>query len=346
MSLLTAPIPPRPSEFRYDGAPPGVATDFTALHNGGSIPWYLTRPIIVPRLAIAHTNAASREGSLQSQINWANANPYGNTHPHYALNAPQPTKLVPTNRRAIANSTVDSYEGGHGDVSYFSIAIETADIGSIEAKNRGIKWPQDCGPFLYDHAELLARILAYESLIPGSGIVLEVPSVWYGRGVAAHTYPFPYPYYTTKIGKTCPGSTKVSQLFNEVLPRAKQIRAAWSGEEEMYNPINPTWRFDTRTFGERRKLRAGETLTIPRAAGVPTGVRAIHANLTFVQGEGSGYITAWPSGSRPNSSVLNTNGIIPSGANAVNIQVAADGTFKVFSSSVCHLIVDVLGYYS
>ena len=217
MSLLDEPIPPRPAEFSPYGAPPGVTVDLDAFHafDAAGRPlraaWWRTRQIIAPRLLLVHTNGARGEGSLASQRNWANADP-SNTHPHYCVNAPQPTKFVPSNRKAIGNYKVADW----------SIVVETADAG----------WPTpgDAGGFLYDHAEIVARIIAYESIVAdllGSAMPIEYPDRWDGAGVASHTEPFGYPYWTNVSGKACPGRTKKRQVRDEIMPRARQIRAAW-----------------------------------------------------------------------------------------------------------------------
>ncbi|MGI9645371.1 MAG: LysM peptidoglycan-binding domain-containing protein [Ilumatobacteraceae bacterium] len=228
MSLVGAPIPAKPPAFTPDGAPPGVGVDLTALDGKGGAPWYKGRPKIKPRLTIVHTNGASVEAKVQSQINHGNRGP-GNTKPHYAINQPTPLKLVPTDRRAIANSTGADLEKATGekDCSFWSIAIETADMGGKAAKARGINWPIDCGPFLHDHAELVARIIAYEAIV--WNIPLEYPDRWNGSGVATHTDPFAFPHYTIVQGKPCPGDTKKAQVRGEVLDRAREIHAAWTG---------------------------------------------------------------------------------------------------------------------
>ncbi len=213
MSLLDLPIPPRPTAFTPDGAPPGVAVNLTAFKafvNGETVnaEWWRTRTKITPRLLLIHTNGASKEGGLASQSNWANAAP-GNTHPHYSVNAPQPTKFVPTDREGIGNYRVSDW----------SIVVETADAG----------WPTpgNAGGFLYDHAEIVARICAYESIV--WGFPLDYPDAWDGTGTACHTEPFGYPYWTNSVGKPCPGVEKKRQVRDEILPRARQIRNAWVG---------------------------------------------------------------------------------------------------------------------
>lgn len=225
MTLLDLPIPPKPDKFTPYGAPPGVAVDFDAY----GAEWVGSRPTIVPRVQVVHTNGASVEASLQAAYNWSNAK-YSNTHAHYNFNAPQVTKNLPTNLRAIANSTPKAMEDAWGveDSSFWTIAYETADRGSkIDTV--------DLGDFLYDHDELLARCIAYEAIV--WGIPIKVPLHWTKTGVATHTAPWDG-VYTIYTGKTCPGTTKKERVLRgDILPRAQQIYNAWMKEESpMFEP--------------------------------------------------------------------------------------------------------------
>jgi hypothetical protein len=239
--VLDVAIPPRPATFTPAGAPPGVDVRLDVFG-----PWPSTRPTIRPRVTIVHTNGASVEATVQSSINYGNAAP-SNTKPHYHV-GDRPAKVLATNRWAIANATGDDLQAATGEVdcALWSIAIETADMGSRAATAAGIAWPDDCGPFLArpgaqpDDDEIVARILAYESIV--WDIPLQAPAVWNGTGVAAHTVPFPFPHYTIARGKTCPGRTKSRQLFDEILARAQTIRAAWLGATQPLPPpvVPPT----------------------------------------------------------------------------------------------------------
>lgn len=238
MSLLDLPIPPRPDTFSPFGAVAGVAIDFDAYEVGPGWPGWEGRPKITPRVGVIHTNAASREGSLESQTNWANtptaSGMLWNTHPHYAFNHPQPTKLLPSNRRGIGNATRSDTEIentvdplGRKDASFFSLVIESADAGTIAG----------LGEFLYDHAELIAQTMAYETIVAeqlGGSMPLDVPDVWFGEGWATHTWPFDADSgaYTIRAGKTCPGGAKKQQFRADLLPRARQICEAWTTPEE------------------------------------------------------------------------------------------------------------------
>ena len=219
----------KPQEFTAHGAPPFVESKLSAYKSfdGSGRPWYETRQVIEPRIGLIHTNGAENEGTIESAINWGNRSA-SNTHPHYQVDRFRAAKLVPTDRRAIGNATVDSYQGTHGDISFFSLVIETADEG----------WPTPNRPdapggtvgFIGDQVEMIAQIMAYESIVHPK-LVLATPTVWYGQGWGTHTDPFGYPYTTIVKGKPCPGLQKKIEFIQQVLPLARVIRAEWTGVE-------------------------------------------------------------------------------------------------------------------
>lgn len=360
MTLLDLPIPDRPIRFHPEEAPPGVAVDvnaFETLHDGYR--WLASRTRISPTVGVVHTNAASREGTLQSALNWGRSS-RNNTKPHYCVNYPVPTKTLSTDLRGIANSTGLSVETKHlvRDSSFWSYAIESSDKGSIAAGLAGHHWPEDCGPFLEDsvygridipHKEIIARIFAYEAITHGHK--LTVPSEFKKgmSGIVTHTHPFPYPHFTTVRGKTCPGNTKIWTFHTEIVPRAQQIMDAWTHipgppkENDVYVPLTTPWRFDTRRG--HGKLGKKRTLTIPEVPGVPNDAVAVHANFTYVQAIGAGFVTVWGQGPKPDASVLNYGQVPFAGCNAVNVATADDGSFKIYTHNSIHLVVDVYGYY-
>src|SRR3546814_7074446 len=83
-------------------------------------------------------------------------------------------------------------------VADWSIVIETAD--------EGYPTPGEAGGFIGDQVEMVAQILAYESIL--HAIPLRYPTEWWGAGSACHTEPYGYPYWTNASGKVCPGRTK------------------------------------------------------------------------------------------------------------------------------------------
>lgn len=75
------------------------------------------------------------------------------------------------------------------------------------------------------------------------------------------------------------------------------------------------------------------------------GASAVVANITSIGADRPGqFITAWASGSRPDTSVLNSDaGEIL--ANTIIVPVAPDGTFRLYTYAGAHLLVDISGYF-
>lgn len=235
-TIVGNPIPPKPSSFTPFDAPPGIDVDFSALRGRGD-DWWKSRPAIDPRNVTLHTQAGSGRGNSNGLIGWANAGEYSNTHPHYGLNTDRSVKLVPSDRRGIGNSTESWYERQQGEVdaSYFSIVVETEDGGSRNAPyvdggeyalNPG-RLEIDLGPLAPDLAEDYARIMAFEAIV--HDLPLIVAPEWNAKGMLTHTWPFPWPAHTTQEGKNCPTPSKKRQFVEELLPRAIEIHAAWTG---------------------------------------------------------------------------------------------------------------------
>jgi hypothetical protein len=215
----------KPALFRPDTGPVGCEIRFvTFLEDRPRVPNGM-------RLILGHTNAAQREGSIASAWNWAHAKPNSNTCPHYQVDRNGNTrKMLPSNRRAIANATVNSVEGAHGDVAWFSIAIETADSGTLADPS--------ISAFTPAQIDAMVAIYAYESIVHPQ-IKLAYPTEWWGAGSAAHTEPFGYPYWTLYNGKICPGNKKKQQIRDIIIPRARELRARWLGETTPPPPPPP-----------------------------------------------------------------------------------------------------------
>lgn len=80
---------------------------------------------------------------------------------------------------------------------------------------------------------------------------------------------------------------------------------------------------------------------------LPSNVRAVALNLTVVQTEGPGFITAYPcGGTRPYTSSLNYTMAGLTRANAVIIPVSSSGDVCFYSMTPTHLVVDVVGYFT
>jgi len=207
--------PPKPDVFDPEVPPPGFESKL--------VPFWEKRPKIKPRLQLVHTNGASGEGSIESSYNWTlgNLDPgylYGNppgdkyrTIPHLQIDrSGRGAMLLPADRKGIAN-----YKAAD-----FSLGFETADRGYLTD-------PYPTGSyFTPEQAEAVAVACAWYAW--GYGIPLEYPATWDGSGTACHTEPFGFDKWTNSSGKPCPGDRKKFQVRDTILPRAREIVAAWT----------------------------------------------------------------------------------------------------------------------
>jgi photosystem II stability/assembly factor-like uncharacterized protein len=85
---------------------------------------------------------------------------------------------------------------------------------------------------------------------------------------------------------------------------------------------------------------------ISACTGIPAAARAIVGNATTVDPQGGGFLTIFPAdATRPLVAASNYNlGQVVNGPFSVSL--AANGQFKIYTTSTTHLVVDVLGYYS
>jgi V8-like Glu-specific endopeptidase len=119
-----------------------------------------------------------------------------------------------------------------------------------------------------------------------------------------------------------------------------------------FQSISPVRVMDSRTGpdprGPARRIAAGETVRLPLRGqnGVPSDATAALLNVTAVQPDGDGYITAYPCDQpRPTASNLNpARGQIV--ANATIVALAADGSICLFSFRGADLVIDLAGAYS
>lgn len=75
------------------------------------------------------------------------------------------------------------------------------------------------------------------------------------------------------------------------------------------------------------------------------GASAVVANVTSITPTTPGqFVTAWASGPRPDTSILNS-AVGEVVANSIVVPVAPDGTFRLYTFASAHLLVDVSGYF-
>ncbi|HRB02494.1 MAG TPA: CAP domain-containing protein [Ilumatobacteraceae bacterium] len=122
-----------------------------------------------------------------------------------------------------------------------------------------------------------------------------------------------------------------------------------------FTPSSPFRWTDTRdkwvtamNFGTGgQRLGDGQTITLQVAGqrGVPSTARAVSFNVTVADGIGNaGYVTAFPCGTRPNTSNLNF-GPGQAVANGAMVSLSASGTLCIYVYESAHVIVDVNGWW-
>lgn len=113
-----------------------------------------------------------------------------------------------------------------------------------------------------------------------------------------------------------------------------------------YRPIQPRRLADTRTSvavgsGEERAI------DVAAVAGIPSsGVEAVALNVTGTDASSGTYVTVWPGGTRPMTSLLNLD---PGAVKANNIAVGlgSDGKVRLFNATgTVHVVVDIVGYWT
>jgi hypothetical protein len=110
--------------------------------------------------------------------------------------------------------------------------------------------------------------------------------------------------------------------------------------------LSPTRYVDTRYT---LPVAANGTLDLLIAGrnGIPSTASAVSVNVTVTTPKASGYISAYPTGSSPNSSTLNflAGQTVPNGA---IVRIGAGGSITLLNASggTSNLIVDVTGYYT
>jgi hypothetical protein len=94
-------------------------------------------------------------------------------------------------------------------------------------------------------------------------------------------------------------------------------------------------------------MRGGQSLEIQVAGvrGIAGEARAVSVNLTAIGVAAPGFLSSWPCGVRPHTSVVN---FVPTDAvaNSAQMALSSDGRICVFASSPVDLIIDVNGWWS
>ena len=127
--------------------------------------------------------------------------------------------------------------------------------------------------------------------------------------------------------------------------------AGWFPTGSDYTALTPARLLDTRsgTGAARARVAAGGVVTfqVLSAGGVPSnGADAAEINVTVVNPDAAGYVTAWPAGStRPGASTVNyARGV--NTANSVTLKLGTGGKVSLYTSAATDLIADVAGFFT
>jgi hypothetical protein len=129
------------------------------------------------------------------------------------------------------------------------------------------------------------------------------------------------------------------------------VSAATMPQGSVFVPVTPHRMFDSRTGdgfgGVSAKIEANSTTVVSvYGVDVPLGAVGVVMNLTYVDSDGEGYLTVFPSdSSRPGTSNLNKVAAGPV-ANNLTVRLSADGHLSIYNSGgATNLIGDLQGYY-
>ena len=117
-----------------------------------------------------------------------------------------------------------------------------------------------------------------------------------------------------------------------------------------FTGVTPRRILDTRhLLGGFGRFAAGDdrSVTIRGVAGVPANAQSVVLNITAVDPAGTGYVTAYPSGSnRPDASNLNLSRGVDR-PNLTVVKIGPDGAIRLnVAETSTDLLVDVQGYYA
>lgn len=129
-----------------------------------------------------------------------------------------------------------------------------------------------------------------------------------------------------------------------------------TGPRGAYNAIEPCRLVDTRPAhgigGRTTPLGPDETYELQgsgdhgECTGIPGDAIALALNVTPVGPTRRTNVRFWPDGPVPNASSLNPAPGQPPTPNAVTVDLAADGSFRVYNlQGHVHLVADIVGYY-
>jgi hypothetical protein len=119
-------------------------------------------------------------------------------------------------------------------------------------------------------------------------------------------------------------------------------------------PLDPIRLLDTREYWENinpftggDRVAAGRTLRLRVAGvrGVPADAKAASVNITVTQPDQRTFVTAYPCGTRPDTSSLNLLAEHGVAANGAMVKLSSTGDLCLYTNRAAHLIVDINGVW-
>lgn len=114
-----------------------------------------------------------------------------------------------------------------------------------------------------------------------------------------------------------------------------------AGVTSGYRTVAPVRIFDSRDPGGNQPLlTAGRQVTVFTGQ---TGSSAVGVNIALTATAGPGFVTAWASGPRPGTAIINSTQADENISNFAIVPVAPDGSFQLYTLNPTHIVVDLLG---
>lgn len=159
--------------------------------------------------------------------------------------------------------------------------------------------------------------------------------------------------YPVTVGRGCGGNPSSLFVSTSFAVLSATTAPSGPGSPSLFVPFSPFRLFDTRSGsgGVAATKVVGNTMFDLQITGrgtpaIPADATAVVLNLTYVDAEGAGFVTAWPSGEDfPGVSNLNKIGPGPS-PNQATVKIGTGGRISIFNQgSATHLLGDVAGYF-
>ena len=226
--------------------------------------------------------------------------------------------------------------------------IRGADINM--ASNPGRKWKDDNGTPTGNSNDWTGSVLLIgKAGVPASekaaAAVRSIFAEWHAEAGTRPVRPFPHSVldYTSCCGDAYRADLEQGRFDPAVAPPPPPPPVTIPGVPDMFHAIAPVRNSDTRAY-PKAPVGPGE-MSFGLNPAIPADAVAVAMNVVAISTSGPGYVTVWPGGPRPNTSVVNyqADGTAYNGALIVGVK---DRAFNIYTQAKAHLIVDITGYWT